>query len=133
MIISRSVRLRMRSVSDKFVVKIKTRVLCSVIFFSENRTVYEIMWKNIVEPDRPQLINSCMRFACWIPTATDIHSENVILIAFPLQNWLQERALIITLYVHCLSCLFHYAVSITTYMYLKGKMNEKLRIDFELI
>jgi len=23
--------------------------------FSENRAVYEIMWKNIVEPDRPQM------------------------------------------------------------------------------
>jgi len=23
--------------------------------FSENRTIYEIMWKNIVEPDRPQM------------------------------------------------------------------------------
>jgi hypothetical protein len=24
-------------------------------FFSENRAVYEIMWKNMVEPDRPQI------------------------------------------------------------------------------
>jgi hypothetical protein len=33
--------------------KIKTRFLFH--FFSENRAVYEIMWKNIVEPDRPQM------------------------------------------------------------------------------
>ena len=33
-----------------------------------------------------------MRIACWIPKATDIHSECVILIAFPLQQWLRERA-----------------------------------------
>ena len=26
--------------------------------------------------------------ACWITEATDIHSEYVILIAFPLQQWL---------------------------------------------
>jgi hypothetical protein len=32
-----------------------------------------------------------MRFTCWIPKATNIHSEYVILIAFPLQEWLQER------------------------------------------
>ena len=24
-------------------------------FFPENRAVYEIMWKNIVEPERPQM------------------------------------------------------------------------------
>ena len=30
--------------------EIKTHVLCSVIFFSESPTVYEIMWKNVVEP-----------------------------------------------------------------------------------
>jgi hypothetical protein len=29
----------------KFVEKIKTHILCSVTFFSENRAVYEIMWK----------------------------------------------------------------------------------------
>jgi hypothetical protein len=27
----------------------------SVIFFLENRADYEIMWKNIVKPDRPQM------------------------------------------------------------------------------
>jgi len=41
---------------SKFVEKIKTRILCSVIFFFlENRAVYELMWKNIVEPDRSQV------------------------------------------------------------------------------
>jgi hypothetical protein len=33
-----------------------------------------------------------MRFACWITKATDTHAEYVILIAFPLQHWLRERA-----------------------------------------
>jgi len=33
-----------------------------------------------------------MRLACWITKATDTHSEYVTLIAFPLQQWLQERA-----------------------------------------
>jgi hypothetical protein len=35
--------------------KVKTHMLFSVLFFSENRAVYEIMWKNMVEPDRPQM------------------------------------------------------------------------------
>jgi hypothetical protein len=34
----------------------------------------------------------CMRFACRINKATDRHSEYVILIAFPRQQWLRERA-----------------------------------------
>jgi hypothetical protein len=45
-----------------------------------------------------------MRFACWITKATDTHSEYVILIAFQRQQWLRERASMLRLYVHCLSC-----------------------------
>jgi hypothetical protein len=33
-----------------------------------------------------------MRIACWIPKATGTYSEYVMLIAFPLQQWLQECA-----------------------------------------
>jgi len=33
-----------------------------------------------------------MCIACWIPKATDTHSEYVILIAFQLQQWLNEMA-----------------------------------------
>jgi hypothetical protein len=47
--------LRMRNVSDKFAEKIKTHILRSNTFFPENRAVYEVMWKNMVEPDRPQM------------------------------------------------------------------------------
>jgi len=36
----------------KVVEKIKTHILCSITS-SENRAVYEIMWENIVEADRP--------------------------------------------------------------------------------
>jgi hypothetical protein len=35
--------------------KIKTHILCLIKFFPENRAVYEIMWNNIVQLDRPQL------------------------------------------------------------------------------
>jgi hypothetical protein len=38
----------------KVVEKIKTSILCSITF-SENRAVYDIVWRNIVEPDRPQM------------------------------------------------------------------------------
>jgi hypothetical protein len=38
----------------KVVEKIKTRFMLNNVF-SENRAVYEIMWKNTVQPDRPQM------------------------------------------------------------------------------
>jgi len=60
--------------------------------FSENRVLYEEMWKNIVQPDRPQMTIWRMRTVCWIPEATNTQSEYVILIAFSLPQWLQERA-----------------------------------------
>ena len=69
--------------------KINTHILCSVTFF-ENCAVYDIMWRNIVEPDRPQM--KLWRIGCWIPKARDTLPEHVILIAFPPQKWLHERA-----------------------------------------
>ena len=33
-----------------------------------------------------------IRFTCWISNAADAHSEYVILIIFPQQQWLQECA-----------------------------------------
>jgi len=44
----------MINVSDKVVEEIGTHILCSVTF-PENRAVYEIMCKNVVQPDRPQM------------------------------------------------------------------------------
>ena len=44
------------------------------------------------EPDRPQMTTRRMRCACWITKAKNTHSEYVILIAFPWQQWLRERA-----------------------------------------
>jgi hypothetical protein len=45
-----------------------------------------------------------MRFACWITKATDTHSEYVILIAFPRQEWFRERASMLRYTYMCLSC-----------------------------
>ena len=50
------------------------------------------MWKNIVELDRSQLKIWHMRIARWMPKATKTHSDYVILIAFPLQQWLHKHA-----------------------------------------
>jgi hypothetical protein len=43
-----------------------------------------------------------MRIGCWITNATDTHSENVMLIAFPRQQWLHVRASVLRFTeVHC--------------------------------
>ena len=58
----------------KFVEKIQTHILNSVPVF-ENRAVYEIMFKNFIEPDRVQMAEWRVRFSWWIPKATNTHSE----------------------------------------------------------
>ena len=50
------------------------------------------MRKNVVERVGPQMTMRRMRTACWIPKATNTHLQYVTLIAFPLQQWLHERA-----------------------------------------
>jgi hypothetical protein len=69
----------------------ETHILCSKTF-SENRTVCEIIWKNIVQPDRPQMTIWRKKISFWILKTTNTHSEHVIHIDFPLQHWLHERA-----------------------------------------
>ena len=52
-------------------------------FFSpSNRGVYDIMWKNMVEPVRPQMTIGCMRYACSTIMAADTHWEYVIFLLF---------------------------------------------------
>ena len=59
----------------KVVEIIKPRILCSVITFSKNCALYEIMWKNIVEPYRPQMTILHLFIACWIPKSTNVCLE----------------------------------------------------------
>jgi len=54
-ITSRSILLRMRNVSDKSCRENQNTRSEFNNFFPENLAVYEIMWKNIVEPDRWQM------------------------------------------------------------------------------
>jgi hypothetical protein len=67
------------------------------------------MWKNAVQPGRPQMTIWHMRIASGILKATNTYSEYVILIAFPLQQRLHERNTMLrdvrTLPVLCLLCV----------------------------
>jgi len=50
------------------------------------------MWKNTVEPKRPQMTIWRTRIACWVHKATNTHPKHATLIAFQLQQWLHKRA-----------------------------------------
>ena len=101
----RSVLFKMRNVSDKIVGTIKTRILCSITVLWKSCRLWDNVEKycragqatggNIMRP---------IRIACWISKAKNTQSQYVILIAFPLRQWLRERALISHFYLHCLSC-----------------------------
>ena len=99
MIISRPVRLRKRSVSDKKKLQRKSK------HSYENRAVYEIMWKNIVEPDRSQMTIWRTRIACWVPKATNTHSEYVILFCFSTPTVVARTGLSVTSYVQYIAFL----------------------------
>jgi hypothetical protein len=56
-----------------------------------------------------------MRIPFWIPKATNTHSENVILISFPHQQWLRKRAsMLCYTYFGCIiySVLAHFLVEL---------------------
>ena len=77
--------------------KIKTRILCSIIFFSRKLCS---LWDNVEKHGKAEQatydnIMRSMRFAWWITrihTHTHTHRESIILIGFARQQWLCERA-----------------------------------------
>jgi hypothetical protein len=106
--ISGSIFLTMRNVWDKSCRENQnTHFVFSNFFFLRKLchcAVYETMWENAVEPDRLQMTIWRMRIACWIPKATDTHSEYVIRTAFPLQQKLHECASMLRYtYIACLA------------------------------
>jgi hypothetical protein len=58
----------------------------------------------MVQSDRSQIT---IRLMCTV--RSNRHSEYVTLIAFPMQQWLHERALMLRLHVHCPSSLLRTA------------------------
>jgi hypothetical protein len=77
------------------VVEVKKHIWCSEsLFFPRKLCLCEIMLENTVEGGRPQMIIWRIAYritkATHTHTHTHTHSEFVILIAFPLWQWLQE-------------------------------------------
>jgi hypothetical protein len=50
------------------------------------------MWKKSCRAGQATDDSMTHALACWITKATNTHSEHVILIVFPRQHWLHERA-----------------------------------------
>jgi hypothetical protein len=46
---------QLKMLMTEVVEKIKRRIWRSIIFFFEKRAIYEIMWKNVVEPERSHM------------------------------------------------------------------------------
>jgi len=78
MVISRSVLLIMRHVSEGICREYQNTHFMFNNFFFENRALYEISWENIVQPDRSQMTWP-IRIKCWIPKNRNTHSEYVVI------------------------------------------------------
>jgi hypothetical protein len=75
----------MRNISDQSLRENQNKFYVQYFIF-ENVAVYEVTWKNVVEPYITEdAIIRRMRFACWIVVATDTHSAYVMHIDFPQQ------------------------------------------------
>jgi len=63
----------MRKVSDELCRENQNKHFKFNFFPPENRAIYEVIWKNMVEPDRLQMTIWRMYIACWVTKATDTH------------------------------------------------------------
>ena len=96
--------LEWKMFQTKFVEKIETHILCSMMFFFFLKLVpFVRCGKSIVQLGRPQMIIWRMCIACWVPKATNIYSKYVIFISSPVQHWLHERSsMLCYTYIACL-------------------------------
>jgi len=99
---------RMRNVSDKICrEKTKHNFMFKNCFRKSCRLWYNVGKYCTARQATDDNIIWRMRIACWIAKTTDPHSEYVMFIVFPLQQWLHERApLLRYTYIACLVCLF---------------------------
>ena len=89
----------------RIVERIKTYILCSVNVFPENRAIYQILWKNIAEPDRRQMTIWRMR-VFMLDTSGYKHVIRICsTYCFSPTTMVAPTRLDVTLYVHWLSLL----------------------------
>ena len=104
-LISRSVLLRMRNISDKSCIgNENTHFVLSNFFSFKNCTVYEKIWKNVVQRGRPQMAIWRMRTACWLPKSYKHTHRLCNTHCFSTTAMVARTRLCVMLYVHRLSC-----------------------------
>jgi hypothetical protein len=110
MILSCSVLIRMRNISDKSCTENQnTHFVFNTFSF---RKLFRL-WDNVEKCGTAGQATDDhtmrrMRFACWLNKATDTHSEYIILIAFSHQQWLPKGTYIFT---HTLSVFYRLQAS----------------------
>jgi hypothetical protein len=117
-IIPRWIILRMRDVLPKSCRENQNRLFLFSIFLRKSCR----LWDNVEKycGARQATYDSIiwrMRFTCWITKATDTHSEPIILIAFPRQQWLRERASMLRYaYIACVAIGNKSQCCVTSYL-----------------
>jgi len=104
MIISLSVLLRMRNVSDNTCRENQSKHLIFNNFLPEVVLFMSYCGKIRENQTKDDNIIRRMRISCWIAKATDTHSEYVIPTGFPRQQWLCDGASILLLYLYGIFC-----------------------------
>jgi len=125
---SHSLLLGMRKIPDRLVEKVKTHIVCQITFSRKSYRLWS-MWKNIVEPDTPQVGSRRMCITCWITKAKDTHSEYVMLMLFHCSNGRTNAPQCYSLYVHCLSC----SVDLRKYSLLNPRVDGPESLHFRSI
>ena len=111
LVISRSVLITIKSVSDTIYRETQNTHLIFNNFLLENHAFYEIMWKKIIESGRPQMTTLRMLIACWIPKATNTHTHTHRLCnshCLSTTTVVARTRLNVTLYALLLSCFKHF-------------------------
>ena len=93
--------------------KIETHLFLITFFFKSWHL--RDMWKNMVQSNRPTMTIWRMRIAFWITKATNTHSQYVTITAFPLQQWLHERASVLRLRTLRVLCCHLMKQNLSTY------------------
>jgi len=88
-----SVFLRMSNVAGRSCRENQTHASCLVTFSRKScRFLGNVEKYNRARQATGDKVTRRTRIAFWLTKAKDTHSEYVILIAFPRQQWLRERA-----------------------------------------
>jgi len=98
--------LELETFQIKVVEKLDTHILHSITF-SQNCAVYELMWKNMVQPDKPDHnIIWCM-YAARLDVWGYRHKLRICnTYSFSTATMVMGMCLHVTIYIHCLSASF---------------------------